>query len=151
MRMIYAIFGILAIMFLVSGCSFKYFDPQWYEFLSLNKEAGKFIYDEKLYKEINFRHIDGYPKTFSNGYTLETYFKEIQINSRIKNEYFEIFYKNGDMKNLVFVINSYTYSGYGLWLEGDEGRGFRWENKKEFGGLTELSIIHKEQRSNDDK
>lgn len=50
MRMIYAIFGILAIMFLVSGCSFKYFDPQWYEFLSLNKEAGKFIYEKNYIK-----------------------------------------------------------------------------------------------------
>ena len=141
---ILAIFGILVAIFVLSGCSFKYFDPQYYKFLSLNKKAGKFIYNEKLYKEINFRHIDGYPKTFSNGYTLETYFSETQISKRIKNEYFEIFYKNGNTKSLVFVINSYTYIGYGLWLEGDEGRGFRWENKREFGGLMELPIIHKE-------
>ena len=140
------IFGNLIVVFLFSGCSLKYFDPQYYKFLSLNKESGKFICNEKLYKEINFRYADGYPKRFSNGYALETYFKEIQISKRIKNDYFEIFYKNGDTKNLVFVINSYIYIGYGLWLEGDEGAGFRWETKKEFGGLMELPIIYKEQK-----
>lgn len=44
MRMIYVIFGILVIMFLVGGCLFKYFDPQYYEYKSLaEKESGIYI------------------------------------------------------------------------------------------------------------
>lgn len=53
MRMIYVIFGILAIMFLVSGCSFKYFDPQYYEFKSLaEKESGFYVAEPKFFDEI---------------------------------------------------------------------------------------------------
>lgn len=51
MRMIYAIFGILVIMFLVGGCLFKYFDWQYYKCKSLaKKESGIYIVNKKCMK-----------------------------------------------------------------------------------------------------
>ncbi|WP_104686207.1 hypothetical protein [Helicobacter bilis] len=46
-----SMFGILFMACVFSGCSFKYFDPQYYEFKRLCKEVEKdnTIYDDNLY------------------------------------------------------------------------------------------------------
>ena len=52
---ILAIFGILVVIFILSGCSFKYFDPQWYAYNNLIKNSLE-VYDKGLYDYSIDRH-----------------------------------------------------------------------------------------------
>ena len=53
MRITYPIFGILATMFLVSGCSFWWADPGYYKYKKLANKYGSFyIFNKKLAGEM---------------------------------------------------------------------------------------------------
>ncbi|TLD93220.1 hypothetical protein [Helicobacter trogontum] len=132
MRMIYLIFGILVAMFLVSGCSFKYFDPQYYEFKRLCKEAKNVIYDEELYRIYKARYNkERYydEKTqkeyLMSDFTIEnTYSKDITKN--LKEREATLFYKNKPF----YKEKYYWFTYNGIFLQGDEAAGWHWENKK---------------------
>ncbi|ARJ56095.1 hypothetical protein [Campylobacter cuniculorum] len=93
------------LLFLAGGCSYKYMDPQYYEFESLcYLNAGKVL-------------IGNEPKNFIYG----DHIIHKQINKSIKEISFQKFYNN----QLVFYQNdTYLYDNYGIFLEGDEGAGF---------------------------
>ena len=149
---ILGIFGILAIMFLLSGCSFKYFDPQWYKFKSLvKKESGFYIYDKDLFQEYNKK---GVKNILSNGYDVKYNTDETirQLDSRLT-EYkrFEVYYIDSSGKeHIISYIKGFTYTHYGLWLKGDEGRGFYWETKETIDReATSKNKFYMEEKNND--
>ena len=128
---ILGIFGILAIMFLLSGCSFKYFDPQWYKFLSSKQEAKRYIYDKKLYEAfvLNIHDNEEYlttDKLMPNGYKLLLDGEVEILGKRLKKIMRKFYYIDSHNKEcLISKLIAFEYISYGLWLQGDEGRGFR--------------------------
>ncbi|GAB0172988.1 hypothetical protein [Helicobacter trogontum] len=159
---ILAIFGILAIMFLLSGCSFKYFDPQFYKFVYLGtKYGGTYIYDLEIYNEI-LRDDFSLKDKLSNGYYLKGYYADEadieydikRLGSRLiefkKNVLYYI--DNNGTKHIVKYNRyfEYTYIAFG----GDEGRGSGWQemthsigSKKFYFKNGEWNIL----KDNDDK
>lgn len=155
---ILGIFGILAIMFLLSGCSFKYFDPQWYKFKSLvKKESGDYIFNKTLYDEAEIlreknrssyvfvkRENDMWVRVrplLSNGYGLIVDIEEsdiqtinTKINSFQKVKYYYIDSDNN--KHIISYQKMFEYTYNGLWPAGDEGRGFRLETEKTESGYS---------------
>ena len=145
-------------MFLLSGCSFKYFDPQWYKFKSLEKkESGDYIFNKTLYDEAEIlreknrgsyvfvkRENDMLVRVrplLSNGYELIVDIEEsdIQAISTKINSFQKVKYYYIDSDNNKHIISyqkmfEYTYSG--LWVDGDEGRGFRLETEKTESGYS---------------
>ena len=98
------LFPIFFILFLAGGCSFKLIDPQYYEFKRLCGNAGKVIFGKPTKDYNNVKYI---------------VHKEIQ--SRIK----EISFQKAINNQVEFYINNtYFYYNYGIFLRGDEGRGW---------------------------
>ncbi|MWV61704.1 hypothetical protein DCO58_08145 [Helicobacter saguini] len=137
-RILKGLVSLFLILFFAGGCSFKYMDWQYYKFMWLMKnESGRYIYDEKLYNEINQNGIN---TKLSNGYFVITNSQEefdIKIiNSRLK-EYktFILYYidSNGN-KHIIMHNKNFSYFNYGLWFKGDEGAGFWLETEKVIGG-----------------
>lgn len=59
MRITYPIFGILATMFLVSGCSFWWADPGYYKYKKLANKYGSFyIFNKNLAGEMKQREME---------------------------------------------------------------------------------------------
>ncbi|RDU59981.1 hypothetical protein CQA53_11135 [Helicobacter didelphidarum] len=145
---ILSIIGILVAVVMFSGCGFRYFDPQYYEFKRLvEKESGVYVINEQIYDE--WRYELSNSTLLSNGYTLYTDFSEeyTKIDSRIL---MEISHKKSYTDNLgkTHIISydiAFNYLDYGIFLKGDEGRGFWWETKKEMGGAMELKKKYMEQ------
>ncbi|MDY5185712.1 hypothetical protein [Helicobacter trogontum] len=131
MRMIYVILGILVAMFLVSGCSLKYFDPQYYEFKRLCKEAKNVIYDEELYRIYKARYNKEryYDEKTQKEYLMSdftiTKTRIVNISDRLTINENTIFYKNIPF----YKYSSFWYDYKGLFLQGDEAAGFSWETK----------------------
>ena len=137
---ILGIFGILVAIFVFSGCvSLKYFDPQWYKFRKFcNKVDGKYIYNKKINDELEesneYKKIFvEYPITLSSGIVVYSDTSTEKIGNMIKWESIRYYYdKKGD-KCLIAIIKTARYTEYGLWLQGDEGRGIWLETNKEIG------------------
>ncbi|WP_181882431.1 hypothetical protein [Helicobacter didelphidarum] len=131
MRMIYLIFGILVVILVFSGCGFRYFDPQYYEFKGLaEKESGFYVVEPEFFDEIqqeNFKHS----RKLSNGYSIKS--KEAtyigKINSRIHEFHYYMMYfmDSSNKKHIISYYRVFRYKEHGLWLDGDEGRGFHWD------------------------
>lgn len=128
---------IFIILFLAGGCSFKYMDPQYYEFKRLCKEAENVIYDEELYRlYLNAKkHISFYKgNSFYNEETGQEFFVDFfdakhnhskDISSKLSENVNVFYYKNEPF----YKFSSFWYDDYGIFLDGDEGAGFHWKNK----------------------
>ena len=102
---------IFFILFLAGGCSFKYMDWQYYKFKELcNTKAKRSIIDKELYEksELNEFYSTNPPNE--------------KVQSRITKMYFKNIHK---LSNKVFYeYETYFYDNYGIFLKGDEGRGW---------------------------
>lgn len=132
---------IFFILFLAGGCSFKLIDPQYYRFLSLCKNVDSEVtiynqdyfdiiknskniktndkgcfYSEKLEQEICF---GGFAYSKSNRVVIE--YNKFGLKKSIQKRYYN------DIHYLDYTLYVYTY--YGLFLRGDEGRGWHWETE----------------------
>ena len=141
---ILGIFGIVTISIMMSGCSLRFFDPQYYRFKSLTrKESGFYIHDEQTYNE---RRIES--RLLPNGYEwdMDSDEKRTEIDSRIvKCIDFEIFYIDDlSKKHIIQHRVSFDYLDYGIFLGGDEGRGFWIDTFRIIGGYKDQSFILKD-------
>ncbi|EMK6456933.1 hypothetical protein V9J11_001866, partial [Campylobacter coli] len=94
------------LLFLVGGCSYKYMDPQYYEFKSLCYfNLGKVLIEDESIK--NKTNIIVTPKSK-------------QIKDRIVETRFE---RKNENQVVYYRINTYFYDNYGIFLKGDEGAG----------------------------
>lgn len=101
------------VLFFAGGCSFKYIDPQYYEFKRLcYLNAGKIIVGDKV----------------SENFIYGNFWISKQITSKITDNGFEI--KDDNNKTIFYKNNTYFYDNYGIFLKGDEGAGWHWENKE---------------------
>ena len=104
---------------ITGGISFKSIDPQYYEFKELCKGAGEIInYSSKyesLKKEYGWNTIYNKPIKVTNRIEEHSYYN--QLNNVI------IFYE----------YNFYIYKYFGIFLKGDEGRGWHWETESTVG------------------
>ncbi|MCI5786107.1 MAG: hypothetical protein MR025_01445 [Helicobacter trogontum] len=133
MRMIYFIFGIFVIV-LLNGCSFsfKYIDPQYYEFKRLCKEAKNVIYDEELYRidKARYNKERYYDENTQKEYLMsdftiaETYSKD--ITKRLKDREATWYYHDKPF----YKEKYYWYNYKGLFLQGDEAAGWHWETQQ---------------------
>ncbi|RDU59584.1 hypothetical protein CQA53_11380 [Helicobacter didelphidarum] len=126
---ILSIIGILVVVVMFSGCGFRYFDPQYYEFKGLaEKESGFYIVEAEFFDEFQQENF----KNLSNGYRVKS--EEITdmtiINSRICEYRFSMLYfiDSSNKKHIISYYRVFRYKEHGLWLRGDEGRGFWWQN-----------------------
>ncbi|RDU61440.1 hypothetical protein CQA53_10125 [Helicobacter didelphidarum] len=133
---ILSIIGILVVVVMFSGCGFRYFDPQYYEFKKLyEEEGGLYIFDEKL-------EVETYDKDIlSNGYNLIRKNDEHdieRINDRIISfkQFGYYFIDSQGEKHIVSYKKGFYYTEHGLWLHGDEGRGFHWDTERKMGGTN---------------
>ena len=95
------------LLFLAGGCSYKYMDPQYYEFESLcYLNAGKVLIEDESIKNKTGIRVTPTSK---------------QITDRIAETGFERKNKN---QIVYYRIDTYLYDNYGIFLEGDEGAGF---------------------------
>ncbi|RDU59583.1 hypothetical protein CQA53_11375 [Helicobacter didelphidarum] len=135
MRMIYLIFGILVVILVFSGCvSTRFFDPQYYKFKRLvEKESGLYIVDPELNNEMRQPSFKSSDK-LSNGYYVDA--EDIQakerIDSRITASWIQAWYfiDSQGKKHIISYWRLFTYKEHGLWLDGDEGRGFHWDTER---------------------
>ncbi|TLD91984.1 hypothetical protein LS80_011105 [Helicobacter trogontum] len=139
---LYSILGILVIV-LFNGCSFSFksIDPQYYKFKRLCKNVDSEVtiynqdyfdiiknskniktnvegcfYSEKLEQEICF---GGFAYSKSNRVVIE--YNKFGLKKSIQKRYYN------DIHYLDYTLYVYTY--YGLFLRGDEGRGWHWETE----------------------
>ncbi|WP_186299280.1 hypothetical protein [Campylobacter jejuni] len=101
------------LLFLAGGCSYKYMDPQYYEFKKLcYLNAGKVLIKDESVK--NETSIIVTPESK-------------QIKDRIVETRFE---RKNENKIVYYRINTYFYDNYGIFLEGDEGAGLYFKYMK---------------------
>ncbi|MDY5184971.1 hypothetical protein [Helicobacter trogontum] len=134
---------IFFILFLAGGCSFKLIDPQYYRFLSLceNVDSEVVIHNRDYWEIIENRRkgntqIDDRGEYFYNKrinkriYFDFTQLKSINVSQRdiggLTIATFEHFYDS--IHYATEVVYSYSYKG--IFLGGDEGRGFYWYYEK---------------------
>lgn len=138
-NVVLVIFGILVVIFMLSGCSFKYFDPQWYKYKKFcNEVDGKYIYNKKINDELEksdeYKKIFvEYPITLSSGIVVYMDVNTEKIGNMIKWESTRYYYNKKGKKCLIATLKSVRYTEYGLWLKGDEGRGFWFKINRELG------------------
>ncbi len=131
------------LLFLVGGCSYKYMDPQYYEFKKLCKDIdNKVIIYNKVYWELysnrekgNTMHDEKGEFFFNQKINKKIYFdfkKSESINVLQKNKFtltevtFEDYYDGIHYSTHL----SYIYNDYGIFLGGDEGAGFYFRYHK---------------------
>ncbi|RDU60921.1 hypothetical protein CQA53_10530 [Helicobacter didelphidarum] len=149
-------------------------DWQWYKFKELlENESGVYVYDEKLYKEVEIlRKKNGgiyyfnlilpngdilYKGILSNGYEVESNpsaTKEDKIIKRYSRigEYNFIRYQYHDSshkRHIIAKVKGFKYVYYGLWLGGDEGGGFHWKTKKVGDYYLDNNIFYIKDATND--
>ncbi|MCI6313483.1 MAG: hypothetical protein MR591_06825 [Helicobacter sp.] len=134
MRMIYAIFGILVIMFLVGGCLFKYFDWQYYKCKSLAKKKVEYIVNEKMY-EILTKKQGGVTFVVDREYDFIESTNYGCIKSVVDEKYCFLDKINQetmmcDDEYLVYYRKIFVYQNPDFWIMSDEGSGFgiKWHN-----------------------
>ncbi|AQQ59231.1 hypothetical protein XJ32_02980 [Helicobacter bilis] len=118
---------------IMGGISFKYVDPQYYEFKGLCKEAKDTIYDEELYRI--YKALDS-QRTFQPSYydekTQKKYLmsdfekkrdsQQQKISGKITEYQNMLYYKKNE--NPFLHDKNYYYRHFGIFLKGDEGGGF---------------------------
>ncbi|EAL6166719.1 hypothetical protein DTI05_08915, partial [Campylobacter coli] len=140
------------LLFLVGGCSYKYMDPQYYEFKKLCKDnSNKMIVFNKDYLDLkkqfiqammnnsNIRIKNNGIKYFyneklnleiqpSNWKEIETKSREIKLGiGKVKEKEIEAWYID-DKNNIKYQeFKRYLYYNYNIFLRGDEGAGFHFE------------------------
>ncbi|RDU59348.1 hypothetical protein CQA53_11530 [Helicobacter didelphidarum] len=133
---ILSVIGILIVMVVFSGCSFWWADPQFYKTKHLgNKEGGWYVLEPEIYDEMrqpSFKTSD----KLSNGYYVgvENIDDKEIIDSRITESWVRAWYfiDSSNKKHIISYYRVFVYTAYGLWLLGDEGRGFYLKNRKRF-------------------
>ena len=128
LKRIVIFFGVVfAALFFIGECSFKYMDWQYYVARDMCKnESGYYIYDEKLYKETEKTNYNAH---LSNGYRLQLRSGYgLYENEKIMRKFYYIDSHNKEC--LISKLIAFEYISYGLWLQGDEGRGFWIETKE---------------------
>ena len=135
------------LLFLAGGCSYKYMDPQYYEFESLCKDIDNkvIIYDKtywEMYSDFTKRKPSVEKRVKDDGYEYFYYkklnetFAYYDIKDVIKSDK-----RNGNIITIVYDKKykkipkpfasyiRYNYENDGIFLEGDEGAGlyFRYE------------------------
>ena len=126
------LFPIFFILFLAGGCSFKFIDPQYYEFKRLCKEAKNVIYDEELYRIYKARYNKEryYDEKTQKEYlmsdfrTIKTHI--VKISDKLTINENTIFYQDIPF----YKYSSFWYDYAGLFLYGDEAAGFGWETDR---------------------
>ena len=141
---ILAIFGILVAIFVFSGCvSLKYFDPQWYAYNNLIKNSLE-VYDKGLYDYSIDRHIPDRKIKSIEG--LQGFWRKdediINIDSRLAYRKVSFFANVNNVSILYQISHIYIYTEIGLFLIGDEGRGFDWETKRTRSNSSSSADIH---------
>lgn len=134
--LVLSVFGILFMACVFSGCSFKYFDPQYYKFKRLcKKEAKGLVLNNILFRgylkakqKISF--YDGnkfYDKTTKQEFLVDNFELKSQKNRDISNRLREFknvyYYKNEPF----YEFLSFSYNYKGIFLQGDEAAGWCWE------------------------
>lgn len=105
------LFPIFFILFLVGGCSFKYVDWQYYEFKRLcNTKAKRNIIDQGLYEKSK----------------LDEFYSTNPPNEKIQNRITKMYFENihRPSNKTFYEYETYFYDNYGIFLKGDEGRGW---------------------------
>ncbi|TLE07331.1 hypothetical protein [Helicobacter bilis] len=128
-----SMFGILFMACVFSGCSFKYFDPQYYEFKRLCKEVEKdnTIYDDNLYnlflkakQKISFYNgRKFYDETTKQEFLVDNFdikFDSQEISNRLSKTIYKLLYNEEEF----YRYSAYNYHYSGLFLKGDEGAGW---------------------------
>ncbi|WP_104717789.1 hypothetical protein [Helicobacter trogontum] len=135
---LYLIFGIFVIA-LLNGCSFKYIDPQYYEFKRLcKKEAQGIILNNILFnlylkakQKISFYNgIKFYDEITKQEFLVDNFELKSRKNRDISNRLREFknvyYYKNEPF----YEFLSFSYNYKGLFLKGDEAAEWHWENER---------------------
>ena len=120
---------------IMGGISFKSIDPQYYKFKELCKRAEneKIIYDEELHRV--YKALDSktfYPRIYYDEKTQKEYLmsdfekkrdsQQKKISDRITEYQNILYYKKNE--NPFLHYKNYYYRYFGIFLKGDEGRGF---------------------------
>lgn len=134
---------IFFILFLAGGCSFKLIDPQYYRFLSLceNVDSEVTIYNQD-YWEMYKNRGEGNTQTDNKG----EYYYDKKLGKKIYFDFMKFKHINVEQKDIGgltiamfkdFYDNihyatrtTYSYTYKGIFLGGDEGRGFYWYYEK---------------------
>ena len=125
------------IVFLAGGGSFKLIDPQYYEFRKLcTMHSGKTLIGDKPSKQfIAYNNV-----IYKN---LGSRVREMSFQEIINNEI--TFYEN----------YTYFYDNYGIFLSGDEGRGFYFSHKELLDcvdlGLQSKEILYFNERTDNNE
>ncbi|WP_052096425.1 hypothetical protein [Helicobacter trogontum] len=90
----------------------------------------------------------------SNGYELKIDTQKAstqarQINTRIRtSDYLEYYFIDSQNKrHIISYMKGFYFQYYGLWLQGDEGRGFYWETTDYFdNGSSANKFIFKDEK-----
>ena len=99
------------IIFLVGGCSFKYMDWQYYKFLCLcNTQAKNNILNTEIDNTIKIKDMESIN------------YSRVNITNRITKISFQNIHKKSRV--VYYEQERYFYRNYGIFLQGDEGRGF---------------------------
>lgn len=120
---------------ITGGISFKYIDPQYYEFKRLCEKSinEKIVYNKELSRiYIALDAQTSYPQSYYDKKTQHEYFMKDfrkkddsnlqKISSRITELQNILYYK--DNKNPLLYYKQYYYKYYGIFLGGDKGAGF---------------------------
>lgn len=122
---------------IMGGISFKSIDPQYYKFKKLcaNVDSEVEIYNQD-YWDIIKNHNDIKTNTKGCFYSEKLkqeicfgYFHEKTYTDFDKGRLSKIFIKRYYKHTYFATQIGYNYKYFGLWLEGDEGRGWHWKTK----------------------
>ncbi len=134
-RILISLISLCVMLFFVGGCSFRLMDWQWYQVKNLCKnESGIYIVNKELYEDMITHNLQDNKYTRKMEEFSKTVYERYQsINSRIYKLDDRKYYYYDMTKNKSYVVSferNFAYKNYGIFLTGDEGRGFEMKSSE---------------------
>ena len=131
LKRIVIFFGVVfAVLFFIGECSFKYMDWQYYVARDMCKnESGIYILNKELYEDMityNLQDSKYTRKMEEFNKTEYERYEPTKYNRIYKLDYRKYYYYDS-VRNEPYIVSferSFAYKNYGIFLTGDEGRGF---------------------------
>lgn len=135
-RILISLISLCVMLFFVGGCSFRLMDWQWYQVKNLCKnESGIYILNKELYEDMityNLQDSKYTRKMEEFNKTEYERYEPTKYNRIYKLDYRKYYYYDSarDEPYMVSFQRSFAYKNYGIFLTGDEGRGFEMKSSE---------------------